>query len=269
MRLGISDPASSGRQNPSELGESSVPRGEPREGLTHRYESFRPRRLVKPKGRVLLTPPTIQRGHNPHLAGTSHVAPPMRVEIRDARPSDREHLMRCLDAMHDRMVELDRGNRLQRTSDHGSVNLARLRREARKNEGFILVAEADGVPAAAAFAYLRTFSKEQRTAERPTKMGFLADLSVLPNWWGQGLGTQLLREVEIRFRRAGCDHLALGVFAPNRDAQRLYRRVGFRPEGLFMVKRLGRSPKRWPSAALRAGSSRRGRTKLRRQPARR
>ena len=176
--------------------------------------------------------------------------------------------MRCLDAMHDRMVELDRWDRFQRTRDHGPLNLARLRRAARKNRGFILVAEADGVPAAAAFAHLRTFSKEQRTEERPTKMGFLSDLSVLPNWRGRGIGTKLLREVEIRFRRAGCDHLALGVFVPNRGAQRLYRKVGFRPEGLFMVKRLGRSPVRWPPAARGSGRRGRGRAKPIRQTAR-
>ncbi len=181
----------------------------------------------------------------------------MKVEIREARPSDREHLVHCLDALHDRMVELDRWNRLHRTRDHGPLNLARLRREARKNQGFILVAEADGVPAGAAFAHLRTYSREQRTEERPTKMGFLSDLSVLPEWRGHGIGTQLLREVEIRFRRAGCDQLGLGVFVPNRDAQRLYRKVGFRAEGMLMVKRIGRPPARWPPAAR--GSEHRGR----------
>ena len=192
----------------------------------------------------------------------------MKVQIRDARPSDREHLVRCLDAMQDRMVELDRWDRLQRTPDHGPLNLARLRHEVRKNRGFVLVAEADGVPAAAAFAHLRTFSKEQRTAERPTKMGYLSDLSVLPPWRGRGIGTKLLREVEIRFRQAGCDHLALGVFVPNRDAQRLYRKAGFRPEGLFMVKRLGRSPERWPPATRRSGRRGRGRAKSVRPTAR-
>lgn len=188
----------------------------------------------------------------------------MKVEIRDALPSDRDHLIRCLDAMHDRMVELDPWNRLERTPDHGPVNLAKLRREARRNGGFILVAEADGLPVAAAFAYLRPISKEQRTAERPTKMGFLSDLSVLPGWRGRGLGTQLIREVEARFRLAGCDLLGLGVFVPNRDAQRLYRRVGYRAEGMFMVKRLRRPPNRWPPAARQARGRRRIAKKVRR-----
>lgn len=173
----------------------------------------------------------------------------MRVTIRDGRPVDREHLVHCLDAMHDRMVELDPWHRLHRTPDHGAVSLAKLRRDIRKNEGFILVAEADGRPAGAAFAYVRTISREERTARRPTKMGFLADLSVLPGWRGHGIGSQLLAEVQARFRRSGCDTFGLGVFVPNRGAQRLYRRAGFSPEGMFMVKRIARPPHRWPPAA--------------------
>ena len=183
----------------------------------------------------------------------------MKVEVRDSVPSDRAHLIRCLDAMHDRMVQIDPWNRLQRTADHGPLVLAKLRREVRKHSGFILVAEADGRAAAAAVAYVRPYSREEQTAERPTKMGFLADLSVLPEWQGLGIGTKLIHEVESRFRRAGCDLMGLAVFVPNRGAQRLYRRVGFTPEGMFLVKRVGSPPKRWP-ATPRSGRRQRHRS---------
>ena len=176
---------------------------------------------------------------------------PMRLEIRDARSSDRAHLIRCLDAMQDHMVELDSWNRITRTRDHGSVNLAKLYGHIRRNAGFILVAEADGVPAAAAFAYLRPLSLAERTAERPTRSGYLSDLSVLPGWQGLGIGTRLLREVESRFRREGCDQVGLGVFVPNQGAQRLYQRVGYSPRSIFMVKRLGPARRRWPRARRR------------------
>lgn len=172
---------------------------------------------------------------------------PMKVNIRNARPADQDHLIQCLDAMHDRMVELDPWDRLARAPNHGSMFLRKLRREVRQNGGFILVAEANGRPAAAALAYVRRFSSVDRTTERPTRMGFLSDLSVLPAWRGRGIGTRLLREVESRFRRIGCDQISLGVFFPNKAAQRLYRRVGFSPRGMFMVKRLRPGPKQWPA----------------------
>lgn len=149
------------------------------------------------------------------------------------------------------MVEIDPWERLQRAPGHGRLYLRRLQEQTASHEGFILVAEADGRSAGAAFALVRRFPAFERAAERPTRMGYLADLSVLPPWRGRGIGTRLLREVEARFRRAGCDQTSLGVFVPNVGARRLYDRMGYSPRGMFLVKRLGPAPQRWPPVRRR------------------
>lgn len=158
--------------------------------------------------------------------------------------------------MHDHMVDLDPWHRLARSRAHGRVFLRKLGAEARRSRGFVLVAEADGEPVGAAFAYTRRISAEDRMTQRPTRIGYLSDVSVLPGWQRRGIGSRILREVEARFRRAGCDQISLSVFFPNQGAQRLYRRVGYSPRGIYMVKRLAPPPQRWPPERRRANPER-------------
>ncbi|MBN6152037.1 GNAT family N-acetyltransferase [Xanthomonas sp. AmX2] len=54
----------------------------------------------------------------------------------------------------------------------------------------------------------------------------LVDISLLPAWRGQGLGTALVAHAQALADAAGCA-LALHVLHANPDAQRLYARLGF------------------------------------------
>jgi ribosomal protein S18 acetylase RimI-like enzyme len=170
----------------------------------------------------------------------------MKLRIRNYRPEDRSDLARCLDAMHDAMVPLDPWRRVVRLPSHGKLFVPQILKRTRENRGFILVAEVNGEIAGVAVAWQVGFSRAQRTTELPTRFGYLSDLSVLPKWRGRGIGTQLLRETERRFREDGCDQMGLSVFFPNKKAQQLYFRKGFSPRGLILGKRLGAAKKRWP-----------------------
>ena len=67
------------------------------------------------------------------------------------------------------------------------------------------------------------------------------DFVVLPEFRGQGIGRQLLDDVERRARERGCCKLTLEVHESNEGAKRLYREVGFGPWGtptLFVSKAL-------------------------------
>lgn len=172
----------------------------------------------------------------------------MRLVIRDYRPSDRAHLARCLDAMQDHMVSLDPWHRLVRTSDHSAKFLPIFLRRVRKDHGFILVSEADGVPSGIAVAWTHRVTGADRTVELPTRSGFVGLLSVLPPWRNRGIGTKLLRESERRFLEAGCDQITLGVLPYNRKAFRLYEREGFEARAMFLGKRIGPPLTQWPEA---------------------
>ena len=59
---------------------------------------------------------------------------------------------------------------------------------------------------------------------------YLANMAVYPEFRRQGLGSLLLADAETRARERGCTRLALDVEAENRDAVRLYERLGFARE---------------------------------------
>ncbi|QEN15544.1 GNAT family N-acetyltransferase [Mycolicibacterium sp. ELW1] len=73
-----------------------------------------------------------------------------------------------------------------------------------------------------------------------TRVGEIESLSVLPEFRGSGLGTELLTTLEQHLRTAGVDDLILGALSGNRDALRLYERLGYRPTWLYLSKFAGR-----------------------------
>lgn len=69
----------------------------------------------------------------------------------------------------------------------------------------------------------------------------LHDFSVLPEAQGKGVGTAILEELERRARDRGCAKMTLEVHDSNKDAKRLYARVGFEgwtPPTFFVAKPL-------------------------------
>ncbi len=56
----------------------------------------------------------------------------------------------------------------------------------------------------------------------------MVDISLLQSWRGRGVGTALLRQVQIQTRRSGLPMTWLHVEAHNVAAARLYERLGFK-----------------------------------------
>ena len=76
-----------------------------------------------------------------------------------------------------------------------------------------------------------------RTGDR---IGEIESLSVLPEYRGGGLGSELLERLETHLHERGVDDLILGALAGNDDAIRLYERRGYRPTSLYLAKFAGR-----------------------------
>jgi ribosomal protein S18 acetylase RimI-like enzyme len=83
-----------------------------------------------------------------------------------------------------------------------------------------------------------------RTADRTTGFAAIEPLTggcdvvaqvsyigVRPQFWGQGVGERLLREVRRRLTAAGYARVELSVYVDNRQAIALYDRLGWRPRG--------------------------------------
>jgi L-amino acid N-acyltransferase YncA len=90
----------------------------------------------------------------------------------------------------------------------------------------VIVAET--VSATVGWASLNPFSV--RAAYR-----FVADLSVYieRGWRGKGVGTLLLREIDVRARALGYHKIVLAAFPFNQAGMRLYEKFGFRTVGIY------------------------------------
>jgi ribosomal protein S18 acetylase RimI-like enzyme len=76
-----------------------------------------------------------------------------------------------------------------------------------------------------------------RTGDR---IGEIESLSVLPEYRGSGLGSELLERLEAHLHDLGVEDLILGALAGNDHAIRLYERRGYRPTWLYLSKFAGR-----------------------------
>ena len=72
------------------------------------------------------------------------------------------------------------------------------------------------------------------------RIGEIESLSVLPEYRGSGVGSQLLERLEGHLHERGVDDLILGALAGNTDAIRLYEWRGYQPTWLYLSKFAGR-----------------------------
>jgi GNAT superfamily N-acetyltransferase len=102
--------------------------------------------------------------------------------------------------------------------------------------GATLLAESDGRTIgylSLCFAISGNFVRPERR-----RHGYIQDIVVQPELRGQGIAQLLLREAERITRAEGLATLSLGMLAGNDTAERAYKRFGFTPHSVTMVKEL-------------------------------
>jgi ribosomal protein S18 acetylase RimI-like enzyme len=78
------------------------------------------------------------------------------------------------------------------------------------------------------------------TWETSSRIGEIESLSVLPEYRGSGLGSELLIRLEQHLYAIGAKDLILGALPGNTDAIRLYERRGYQPTWLYLSRFGGR-----------------------------
>jgi ribosomal protein S18 acetylase RimI-like enzyme len=73
-----------------------------------------------------------------------------------------------------------------------------------------------------------------------SRIGEIESLSVLPQYRGSGLGSELLDRLEQHLHATGVEDLILGALPGNTDAIRLYERRGYQPTWLYLSRFQGR-----------------------------
>jgi ribosomal protein S18 acetylase RimI-like enzyme len=78
------------------------------------------------------------------------------------------------------------------------------------------------------------------TWETGPRIGEIESLSVLPQYRGSGLGSELLNRLEQHLQALGVEDLILGALPGNTDAIRLYERRGYQPAWMYLSRFDGR-----------------------------
>ena len=79
---------------------------------------------------------------------------------------------------------------------------------------------------------------------RCPKRGRITELIVERAARGTGTGKALLREMEAYLKHMGCEAIAIDVFAPNQNAVEFYRRNGYEPRNIEVLKLIVTSKRR-------------------------
>ena len=162
----------------------------------------------------------------------------MEVEIREYCSSDRALLVRLMEELQDYIVSIDDLKRTRRMPEYGESYTERTLNNVVKNNGMIYVAEIGGQVVGMVVGTIHEQTKEELLELTPYKGGVVLELIVTNGYREKGIGTLLMEQMQSYFKKKGCSVSSVDVFPPNKNAYRLYNKLGYRDRNIWMTKNL-------------------------------
>jgi GNAT superfamily N-acetyltransferase len=153
--------------------------------------------------------------------------------VRVAREADHEALLATTVALNRFEHEIT-GDRVIDVASAEAVLEHFIRRVG--STGLMLVAEAEG--RVIGHLFLALDEAPPYLAPEYRREAWICDAFIEEAWRGQGAFRAMLALAEAHAREAGCRRLHIGVLAGNDDAERIYRKAGFRTYAIEMVREL-------------------------------
>ena len=160
----------------------------------------------------------------------------MRVKIREYQESDRTGFVKLMEQLMDYVASVDDLKRIRRMPEFGESFTRRTLQKVAEDNGIIYVAELDTELVGAIVGTIPEQSQEDQLEHVPAKFGEVLELAVKAEYRGKGIGTMLMNKLEEYFRENNCNILGVGVLAPNKDAHRLYSKLGYEDRSFYMTK---------------------------------
>jgi len=155
--------------------------------------------------------------------------------IRDAHlPGDEPAILSFIIGLQDHEAAFEPDRR--RDPNFAIEHWRDLQHRCAEKHGVMLIAEDGGKPVGWAFAYDER--AELFVVEPERRHGYLAELFLLPQARGKGLGRALIEGCEAWARERGHKLLTVGVLAKNPTAIRAYEGAGYAPYGITMRRYL-------------------------------
>lgn len=159
----------------------------------------------------------------------------MTIKIREAHlPADEPAILSFIIGLQDYEATFEPDRR--RDPDFAVEHWRDLQHRCAEKHGIMLIAEDGGKPVGWAFAHDE--KAEVFVVEPDRTHGFLAELFLLPQARGKGLGRALIAGCEAWARERGHRLLTVGVLAQNPTAIRAYEGSGYAPYVTIMRRYL-------------------------------
>jgi len=154
--------------------------------------------------------------------------------IRDFTGKDRDGMIGCIIALQNYERELEPEEK-NKGEDIASAYLEELIRKT-PPPGKIIVAEVDHQ--IVGFGSGRPESEPDEVDLMIKKWFYISDLVVLEKYRGQGIGSQLMSQLEILAKDLKLSRIVVGTLAKNQAARNFYAKQGFRDFEVSLRKKI-------------------------------
>ena len=162
----------------------------------------------------------------------------MKARIREYQGSDRTAFVKLMEQLMDYIVSIDDLKRTRRMPDFGESYTQRTLQKVAENNGIIYVVELDSELVGVVVGTIPEQTKEDQLEHVPSKFGEVLEIVVKAGYRGRGVGTMLMNKLEEYFKENNCDISGVGVLVPNKNAHRLYSKLGYEDRSFYMTKNL-------------------------------
>ena len=157
------------------------------------------------------------------------------ANVREARlPADEPAILSFIDGLQDYEAAFEPDRR--RDPDFTVEHWREVQHRCAEKHGILLIAEDEGKPVGWAFAHDQNAELFVVAPERCH--GYLAEIFLMPQARGKGLGRALIAACENWARGRGHKLLTIGVLAKNPGAIRAYEGTGYEPYVVTMRRYL-------------------------------
>ena len=162
----------------------------------------------------------------------------MEIQFRAFVEQDRPQLVTMISNFWDDLIALDPYKRMIHPPEYGEVYTRELLRRVAEQEGRLVWAVSEKHLLGFIAVEIDNQSEQNRVEIGPSRAGRIMELYVLPEYRGQGVGQEMIAEMERYLKQAGCDTIKIEVFSLNAGARRFYERLGYQEWVVDLFKRV-------------------------------
>ena len=151
---------------------------------------------------------------------------------------ERKQVIHLLKELQEHLISVDRENVQIMKNCYGEEYFALMFQLVMENEGIIYLAKDENETVGMIAGYIEPKDDEDRITNRCPKRGIISELVVSPLFRLRGVGCELMKAMERYFSDAGCEFIAVSVFAPNEGAMKFYKKYGYATRNIEMYKRI-------------------------------